>query len=196
MSDIVFHHNEKIAARAANEGIPIAAIARIVEQPFEDVSALLRAAHSCGDIGEIPKADWPPAAKWSERLPSVARSANAEDVEFHCRRVFKLTALEAGFMMVILRCECADKEKLHNVIESQRRSRQALPDSSELTDPKMVDVIICKLRAKLEKAGFPKKTTLLTNWGQGYYFEAATKQKIFELIGGPYATGADPAHGH
>jgi hypothetical protein len=179
----------RIAARAANEGIPVAAIARIIEQPFEDVSALLRAAHSCGDIGEIPKPDWPPAAKWSERLPSVPRSANAEDVEFHCRRAFKLTALEAGFMMVILRCECADKEKLHNVIESQRRSRQALPDSSELTDPKMVDVIICKLRAKLEKAGFPKKTTLLTNWGKGYYFEAATKQKIFTLIGGPYATG-------
>ena len=50
--------------------------------------------------------------------------------------------------------------------------------------------------AKLEKAGFAKKTTLLTNWGQGYYFEATTKQKIFELIGGPYATGADPASGH
>jgi|HubBroStandDraft_2_1064218.scaffolds.fasta_scaffold295993_2 hypothetical protein len=183
----------RIAARAANEGIPVAAIARIVEHPYEEVVDTLKEAHARGEIGEMPKPDWPPAAPWSARLPSVPRSANHEDVEFQCRRAFKLTNLEAGFMMVLLRCECADKDKLHNVIESQRRSRQNLPDSSELTDPKMVDVMICKLRKKLKD--LDPKFMISTSWGKGYYFEAAVKQQIFALIGGPYATGTDPPSG-
>lgn len=178
-----------LATRAANEGVPIAAIARIVQQPFDVVAAALREAQARGVIGEVPRADWPPQAKWSERLPSVPRSANAEDVEFACRKAFKLTNLEAGFMMVLLRCDCADKEKLHNVIESQRRSRQNLPDSSELTDPKMVDVMICKLRKKLRDVS--AEFIINTSWGKGYYFEPAVKQKIFALIGGPYACGPE-----
>jgi Transcriptional regulatory protein, C terminal len=182
-----------VISRAANEGVPIAAIARIVEQPFEETTDALRLALERGEIGEMPKADWPPAAKWSERLPSTPRSANAEDVEFQCRKAFKLTNLEAGFLMVLLRFECADKERLHNVIEQQRTHRANQPDSMELTDPKMVDVMICKLRKKLRERDFPD--CVQTSWGKGYYIEPATKQKIFALIGGPYACGPEVERG-
>lgn len=177
----------RVAERAANEGIPISAIARIVELPFSDVFDVLRTALARGQIGEMPKSDWPPTAKWSDRLPSTPRSANAEDVEFQCRKAFRLTNLEAGFMMVLLRYECADKERLHNVIEQQRSHRASQPDSMELTDPKMVDVMICKLRKKLRGHDFPE--AIQTSWGKGYYIEPADKQKIFALIGGPYGTG-------
>jgi hypothetical protein len=176
-----------IITRAANEGIPTAAIARIVQRDFDAVCETLTSALASGNIGSMPRADWPPAAKWSERLPTVPRSANSEDVEFQCRKAFKLTNLEAGFMMVLLRCECADKERLHNVIEQQRLSRANQPDKMELTDPKMVDVMICKLRKKLKMVD--PSFLVSTSWGKGYYIEPAVKQKIFALIGGPYGTG-------
>lgn len=178
-----------IAARAANEGVPIAAIARIIQQPFDLTSEVLGAALSLGQIGHMPRSDWPPNAPWTFRMPSVPRSANAEDVEFACRRVFGLTSLEAGFMMVLLRYECVDKVRLHNVVEQQRNSRALRPDSAEPTDPKMVDVMICKLRKKLREVD--KKFIIVTQWGKGYYFVPEVKQAIFNLIGGPYACGPE-----
>ena len=177
----------KVITRAANEGIPTAAIARIVQRDFDEVCESLTNALATGDIGSMPKADWPPTARWSDRLPTVPRSANSADVEFQCRKAFKLTNLEAGFMMVLLRCECADKERLHNVIEQQRLSRANQPDKMELTDPKMVDVMICKLRKKLKLVD--GEFIISTSWGKGYYIEPVVKQRIFALIGGPYGTG-------
>lgn len=194
MSDpATFLLHTRVAVRAANEGVPVAAIARIVETPYEEIAVTLRSALSRGEIGQMPKADWPPALGWSDRLPSVPRSANADDVEFQCRKKFRLTNLEAGFMMVLLRYECADKDRLHNVIEQQRHERAHEPDNMELTDPKMVDVMICKLRKKLRENGFPD--CIETSWGKGYYIEPATKQKIFGLIGGPYACGPEVERG-
>jgi hypothetical protein len=182
--------HDRVTARAANEGIPTAAIARIVELPFDEVCELLTQQLARGEIGELPKSDWPPHARWSDRLPSTPRSANSDDVEFQCRKAFKLTSLEAGFMMVLLRLGCADKEKLHSVIEQQRSTRAARPDKiMEVTDPKMVDVMICKLRKKLRDVD--PKFVINTSWGKGYYFEPVVKESIFALIGGPYACGPE-----
>lgn len=176
-----------VAIRAANEGIPVAAIARIVQLPFDTITETLHDALASGQIGSMPRPDWPPQAAWNERLPSVPRSANAEDVEFQCRNLFKLTKLEAGFMMVLLRYDCADKEKLHGVIEQQRSSRPLRPDKQEATDPKMVDVIICKLRKKLKTVD--PTIVVQTSWGHGYYLDPAVKSHVFSKIGGPYGTG-------
>jgi hypothetical protein len=173
--------------RAANEGIPTAAIARIVQRDFDDVCEHLTAALATGSISTMPKADWPPTGRWSDRLPTMPRSANAEDIEFQCSKIFHLTNLEAGFMMVLLRCERADKERLHGVIEQQRTTRANQPNKMELTDPKMVDVMICKLRKKLKAAN--PEFLISTSWGKGYYIEPEVKTKIFALIGGPYGTG-------
>src|ERR1019366_1812457 len=182
-----------LISRAANEGVPVGAIARIVHQEYEEVAFILRGALCLGQIGEMPKPDWPPAAAWASRLPSIPRSANSEDVEFQCRKAFHLTNLEVGFMVVLLRSECADKDKLHNVIEQRRAARATRVDSSELTDPKMVDVMICKLRKKLRDVD--PVFVISTSWGKGYYFEAAVKQKIFAMIGGSYAPSNECASG-
>lgn len=178
-----------ITVRAANEGVPIGAIARIVQVPFEVVTQHLKDALACGKIGELPKPDWPPAQKWAARLPSIPRTAHPEDTEFLCKRVFKLTKLEAAFMMVLLRHDVIEKEKLHGVIEEQRAKRPLRPDTQEATDPKMVDVIICKLRKKLKAVD--QSFVLTTSWGSGYYFEAGIKQAIFEAIGGQHGPGPD-----
>lgn len=169
------------ATRAANEGIPVGGIARILNQPFDLVSDVLKQALSLGQIGEIPRPDWDARQNWTARLPTVPRSMNLDDVEFHVRQKFKLTPLEAGFMTVLLRHDRADKEKLHAVVEAQRAKRTLRPDSQEQTDPKIVDVIVCKLRKKLRDVD--PRLVLHTSWGSGYYFDRAVRDEICGSLG-------------
>lgn len=171
---------EEVSVRAANEGVPVAAIARIVQASFDDVSTTLRDALACGRIGEMPKPDWPPGQRWGERSPSVPVTISPEDTEFALKREFGLTRLEAAFLGVLVRYEHVDKEKLHAVIEEQRSKRSLRPDKPEATDPKMVDVIVCKLRKKLKEKD--PKYVLHTSWGSGYYFDPGIRQAIQEKV--------------
>jgi hypothetical protein len=89
-----------------------------------------------------------------------------------------VTKLMASFMMVLLKREEADKAVLHRVIEAQRASRTSRPDSTEETDPKMVDVVICNLRKKLKPYGL----TIQTLWGHGYYIDAEGRKSALALV--------------
>lgn len=173
--------NPSLIIRAAYEGVPVAAIARILKHPFGVVNTVLDCAVEQGRLGMKPQSDWPPNGKWSARTPVLPTTMNADDIEFYCARVFHLTRLETGFLVVLLRYERVEKERLHNVVEQQREKRQQRLNKAEPTDPKMVDVIICKLRKKLRAAD--ELFILCTSWGKGYYFEPETKRKIFERIG-------------
>jgi hypothetical protein len=100
-------------------------------------------------------------------------------VEFLCRHILHLTNLEAGFLGVLLRTLFAEKDKLHAVIESQRAARPLRPlNSSEVTDPKMVDVMICKLRKKLTPHGI----VVRTSWGKGYFLDQTVKDAIYRML--------------
>lgn len=169
-----------IAIRAANEGIPVASIGRILTASFDLVYESLTQALGSGRISTIPKPDWPPSGKWDERNPSVPRTVDPKDAEFELGKIFKLTRLEAGMLMVLLRCENADKTRLHAVVEEQRNNRQLRPDKSDATDPKIVDVMICKLRKKLTLVS--KEVEIKTNWGRGYYLTSQVKAKIHEIL--------------
>jgi two-component system cell cycle response regulator CtrA len=98
---------------------------------------------------------------------------------FSCQRALNLTRLEAGFMLVLLKRNEADKDTLHYVIETQRAMRRTRPDSVETVDPKMVDVIICKLRKKMKPLGIK----ILTLWGHGYYLEEGSREIVEDLLG-------------
>jgi hypothetical protein len=170
-----------IANRCAHEGIPMGAIARVLRLPFEVVNALMKIGLAMGSISAIPRADWPPSQHWDARLPSVPRTVSADDVEFGVKQQFRLTNLEAGFLLVLLRYQCAEKEKLHGVIEAQRAARPLRPDDTDGTDPKMVDVMICKLRKKLLAAD--PALVIYTSWGKGYFLDPAVKELIYQKIG-------------
>jgi len=173
-----------IAIRAAHEGIPIASIGRIVQQPFGLVHQALSEAQAVGKISSMPKADWPPSVAWDARQP--VSQAEAENLEFLVRKGFRLTKLEAGFMAALLRYEFVDKARLHSVIEQQRMGRAFMPATYEPTDQKMVDVIICHLRKKLELADprFSRKDTVKTMVGSGYHILRDVKKTIKEYISG------------
>jgi hypothetical protein len=174
-----------IASRSANEGVPIGAIARILQKPYGLVHEHLKIATGNGAVGTMPKADWPPSQHSDARLPTAPRTANSDDIEFACRLKFKLTPLETAFLVVLLRYTHCEKEKLHSVVETQRATRQFRPDKLECTELKMVDVIICKLRAKLKDVD--EKLVISTVWGKGYYIDPAVKTAIYSIIGAPHA---------
>lgn len=168
-----------LIVNAANEGIPIAAIARLTRYSSDLVREVLEYALASAHIGEIPKADWPPTARIKDRVPVVA-PANSEEIEFAIKKLFRLTPLEAAFLVALLKFDHADKSRLHGIIEHQRNSRAQQPDSLEQTDQKMVDVMICKLRKRLKTVD--PSYEIKTVWGSGYYIEKDVRNAILQTV--------------
>lgn len=186
-----------IAVAAANEGIPVAAISRIIQTPLDDVYETLNDEKSRGSIVTMPRPDWPPGSRPADRLPAMSLPDDA-DLAFMCKKTFKLTSLEAGFLGVLLKHQQVEKTRLHNIVEQQRMTRQAQPISQEATDPKMVDVMICKLRKKL--LVIDASLEIKTIWGGGYYITPTMKPRIIAYVNGedhaqketPPAAGRNP----
>lgn len=168
-----------IAIRFADEGVPINVIARGLRQPAENVrESLFDALHS-GAIVEMPRPDWPPTARRSDRVPSnFDTRISDEDLSIMCTRVFGITRLQSTVLSVLLKRDHAEKETLHNAVERRRFNRQSKPHNMEPTDPKMVDVVICQLRKKLKPLGIFIKTA----WGSGYYMENADRKKAMAVL--------------
>jgi hypothetical protein len=179
----------------ADEGIPIGAIARVLQIPFADAAELLHEELAQGHIVQMPRSDWPPGVKVHSHMPTIpiTRKTSNADIEIVCRKLFKLTNLEAGFIVLLLKSEHTTKEKLHHVIETQRLQRASRPDTMEMTDQKMVDVMICKLRKKL-KAVDPD-FLITTVWGGGYYIEVPVKEKLYARLATEGVPAFDPAPG-
>lgn len=171
---------KQIAARLADEGIPVNVIARGLEVPAADVRVSLDESLASGRITEMPAADWPPTARRADHLPPHIAAARDTDLVTSFMRVFKLTKLLANFMLVMVKREQVDKATLHRVIESVRAARVNRPDTSEETNPKMVDVLICNLRRKLRPFGI----TIETLWGLGYHLEPQMRERVLNVLNG------------
>lgn len=167
-----------IAVRLAAESVPVNVVARGLSIPADEIREALDYALETGDITEMPAPDWPPTARRADHLPPAVAAARDIDLMISCMRAFKVTKLMASFMMVLLKREEADKAVLHRVIEAQRASRTSRPDSTEETDPKMVDVVICNLRKKLKPYGL----TIQTLWGHGYFIDAEGRKAALALV--------------
>jgi hypothetical protein len=178
-----------IAVRLALEGVPVAAIARALLFPSPDIRETLQYHLDIGSIVEMPASDWAPTARRADRLPAFL-GVIPEAVQLNsCQRLLKLTRLEAGFMLVLLKRDEADKDTLHYVIETQRALRRSRLNNSETTDPKMVDVVICKLRKKLKPLGINIKTL----WGRGYYLNEESRKVAESILTGIVREGYEEA---
>ena len=171
-----------VIARLANEGIPIAVMARGFDAPAELIRDAVRCSIENGTVTEMPREDWPPTARRADHLPSQLAKEQDDHLLTACMRAFNITKLQSSFMLVLLKREEADKDTLHHVIESQRAIRRNQPDNPESTDPKMVDVVICNLRKRLRPYWPPGHETIRTLWGHGYYMEKADRDIALDKI--------------
>lgn len=168
-----YRHN--LAVRMAHERIPLAAIARVLQAPREDVRMELRAAREDGTIAEMPPEDWPPG-KIGEYRPSAAplriRSFNDDEVKG------RLLALDHGLaargvylsnsllrlLLMIADLGMAGSPTLHECIAPH-------------ADPKIINVQICKLRQRVRPLGIRIETL----WGRGYSMPDASRAMVRDL---------------
>lgn len=165
----------------ADEGIPVRAIARTTRLSSDEVYEVLHAAIERGTILILPKDDWPVNNQRIERNPMLGTGLEDEDtLRTACARQFKTTKLESAMLALLMKRRETTKQQLHMVIEENR------PDGRDATDPKMVDVIICKLRKKLK----PFDIEVGTLWGIGYLLEPAHRDATLALLQGAVPTPA------
>ena len=160
-------------ARLADEGVPVAAIARALLLPSDNVREILHDAIAYGVLLDMPKEDWPPGSRRYQRgLTADSLLNNEERLRFACSRYFKTTRLQSAILSVMLKRHEATKDQLHQVVEQMGSS------DKEATDRKMVDVLICLLRRKLA----PFKISIQTSWGVGYLIEPEHRDKAIAQL--------------
>ena len=160
--------------RLADEGVPVRAIARATKLSSEDIRDLIHTATDLGQIVGMPRDDWPAGVSRDTRRPDLGGALRLDDEKmiFNISRLFKVTKLQAALFAVLIKRTEVIKETLHQVIESRRK-----PNKEE-TDPKMVDVVICHLRQRLE----PFEITIETQWASGYYMTLDMRKKANLLL--------------
>lgn len=166
--------NIAVALRLADEGIPVRAIARATHISSSELYDLLRDALQAGTIIEIPKDDWPPGGTRSHRtIFNGTMLENEQALRCACSRFFKVSPHEAAILATMLKRNEVTKDQLHTVIEQNRPTQ-----GKEETDPKMVDVLICKLRKKLK----PHDIGIETMWGLGYAITSDGRDRAVALL--------------
>lgn len=82
-----------------------------------------------------------------------------------------------GAMMRLFGCMMArDLMTKEAGMAAMYRDRIGAEDEPEI---KIIDVQICKMRARLKLFGIE----IQTRWGQGYFLDAPTKARVLELMG-------------
>jgi hypothetical protein len=170
----------QMAINLADEGIPIAAIARATGVPSDQIREHLRAAVEEGRIVELPKNDWPPGSPRSTRVPELA-AVSDDHLLIDIKRAFKMTKLQANGLLVLIKHSEVSKQRMHTALQN--------PENRDGdTNVKIVDVVICHLRKKLT----PLNIEIETIWSFGYCLTPENRQKILDHVAQFRATLALP----
>ncbi len=160
--------------RAADEGMPVAALKRIFRLPDLFLRETLHNAIDQGKLVAMPREDWPPLVPRDYRLPLEPRvAANDNDnrsMLLRFARKFKTTPMEGSVLLVLLRRQSATRQQLHAATKKPERAE-------EETDIKIVDVAICKLRKKIGPHGI----VIHTLHSMGYQISEGDRQKAWAL---------------
>lgn len=167
----------RVAVQLADEGVPIKAIVRSLDTDRDEVREVLRNAVREGYIVEMPREDWPAGTPRSKRVPLHNRknigSIRDDSAEYLVlMRVFKTTLQQSKVLLKLIRRDECTKEVLHSAVTLDRAS------IDEVTDIKIIDVIICNLRKKLK----PFDIVVDTIHSCGYSMPNESRQKALELI--------------
>ena len=160
-----------VAVRLADEGVPIAAIARSLKRPSNAVRDAVNDAIANGDLVAKPREDWEPGRRREQRKPDDALNLDDSVLVDLCMQRFHLTPTEARALVPIIKRNSVTKENVHAAINAAR-----VPGDRECS-LKMVDVIVCKIRKKL-----PEGITIETLWARGYCMKAETRVKVSEML--------------
>ncbi len=108
-------------------------------------------------------------AELRERVAYLERCLCEPDARYD---LLGLTASEARVFGSLVKRTMLSKEQIGAVLYADRKDR-------ELPDLKIVDVYVCKIRAKLERFGIRIETV----WGHGYEVRPEMKTLVFQVLG-------------
>lgn len=163
-----------IAVRLADEGVPVRAIVRALLLSYDEVVETLKGAAAQGTILSVPRDDWPPGTRRDERAPDTIPLEFEDDhMTMLAMRRIRLSPAMARMFIALLRRPEMTKNALHLCCQ-----RDDAAERPEPTDIKIVDVFVCKIRKLL-----PVDIKIGTLWGRGYFIDAASKQRAYELLG-------------
>jgi hypothetical protein len=173
LAETEFALRDPTVVRLALEGVPVRAIARALEQPSIDVRHLLEEALALGTIVQMPRDDWSPLLTREQRVPEYAKTGVDDALLIlNVVRLFGVTQQQACLLLVLIKRREVTRKMLHAVIESRR------PHPKVETEPKIVDVVICKLRKKLEPLGLRIETV----WSCGYFMSEEHRKTALAML--------------
>jgi hypothetical protein len=160
-----------VVVRLADEGVPLCAIARATQIPSTNLRQKLHEAVQAGWLVELPRDDWPPGCPRDQRALQISRMLrdNREALNIVVQQLFALTPSESRLLVKLLDSEHTSREALHIAL-----SRTSDPTS----DIKIVDVLICDMRKRLQKFGIE----ILTLRSYGFQISLPDRNRILELI--------------
>jgi hypothetical protein len=157
----------------AIEGVPVRAIARCTRIASDDIRGTLDSALGSGVIVEMPRDDWSPQLTREQRVPEYAKTGVDDALLIlNVVRLFGVTQQQACLLLVLIKRREVTRKMLHAVIESRR------PHPKVETEPKIVDVVICKLRKKLEPLGLRIETV----WSCGYFMSDEHRKTAMNML--------------
>lgn len=165
---------ERIAIRLAVEGVPVRAMARVTSLPGEIIWEILREAKDRGEIACLPASDWPPGSSRDARLPSVG-IPDVQTLALRLGFTFGLTPQHARLVATLMRSGSATTETLHMA---------AVDSTDPETDPKIVQVVICKLRQRFARFNLAAPFEIKTVWGVGYAMPRTVRDALLAFIEG------------
>ena len=158
---------ERIVIRLAIEGVPVAAIARSIAAPSEDVWPVLREALGRGEIAVLPRADWPPNTPRENRIQTAmaCRPEDLEAIRVPLQRVFSIPPQQARLVAALVTRLQVSRETLLKIVV--RTENLATLKS-----------VVCQARASLAQHGLAFETVV----DFGYAMSRATADQILVMI--------------
>lgn len=153
--------------RLADEGVPIGALSRTFKIPYDSAHGIVRQALEDGMIVDMPAADWPAGSRLRTPTTAPIRHEARPDFLMNCKAAFGLTPAESRLLQCLMQARACTKPHLHAVVAPE-------------AEPKIIDVFVCKIRAKLRKF----QVRIETIWGQGYAMPEESKRQLMARIGG------------
>jgi len=160
MHDCQAHDIVAIALALADEGVPLAAIARAVRVPAAQLRETFEAAVVTGDLTGLPRADWPPGFPRDQRALQLSRiiHENKRDFIVAVQQLLGITKVQINILLSLL--------------QHPSFAKDATRTSNSL------EVHISRLRRALA----PYNVQILTCWGYGYKLSTDDRRKILDLL--------------
>lgn len=93
-----------------------------------------------------------------------------EGLTIEFRPDLRISPSQLKILSALLAYELATKQRLHGLLYAH--------DPSGGADPKIVDVLVCKLRQRLKPHGI----SIETCWGRGYFLTSEMKEKLKTFV--------------